>query len=366
VDWRAETGFMAEYRTHLSKDGVGPDKKTILGFFLCFVLGLFLVAGLLNYFVTKPLWKPNLGKYSARLAALEEYADEVDVIFVGSSHLLYGVNPVAFDEKLASLGSDLVSYNASEAGAITPIQANTLDAISAAAPAHLETVFFEPMFFFIPVGPPIDQAYENLFSTRTRYLYDFPNTVNAIDKRWSSDRPLSGRLGGVTLITAAGLIHQTNFGVLRDVIFGKNESMTEVGESWAKRGFTGARPNAQNLDFSELPDLEAGKRKISRLEASQAGTFLEKIRSAGANPIFLFPPTRESLGRQVAVRDAVKQNYPDIMVMDYLFDTHPLPLYFDESLWLDSGHLNDKGARVFSHMLANDWLTITDRLDDIN
>jgi hypothetical protein len=357
---------MAEYNTHIKKDGVGPATKAFIEFFLCLVLGFILTAGLLNYFFTKPLWKPDLGEYTARLAAFEEHADEIDVIFVGSSHVLYGVNPIAFDEKLASLDTNLVSYNAAEVGAIAPIQANTLDTISAAAPARLGTVFFEPMLFFIPVPPVIDQAYENLFSTRNRYVYDYPNTVNGISKRWSSDRPLNSRLVGVTLIAAAGLIHQTNFGVLRDVIFRRTELLTAEEESWTKRGFTGARPTDQNLNFTKPPSLESGKRQISELEASQVGIFLEKIRSTGAEPIFIFPPTHNELGRQIAVREAVKQNYPDVTVMDYLFDTHPLKLYFDESLWLDSGHLNDKGARVFSRLLANDWLTIAAHRDSAN
>ncbi len=55
-------------------------------------------------------WEPD-GEVAVKLAHLEEHGGDYDVIFIGSSRTFRGVDPAAFDGRMAELGTETRSFN---------------------------------------------------------------------------------------------------------------------------------------------------------------------------------------------------------------------------------------------------------------
>jgi hypothetical protein len=347
---------MSEYRSQRDINNKNWHPVSVGRSLLLILLGFFVTAVILNNFVTRNFWVPYLGNYTPRIAALSEFGSSVTTVFVGSSHVLHSIHPPTFDAVSKQQGADESSYNMAEAGAIMPVQQNTLRTLGALQLENLDYVIFEPMLMAIPVSPPFVQGYQSAFSTRNRYLYTSDVSIDTIKMRWASDRSLANRLGTTAAIVFVWLVHESNLGVLRDILLSPDEDSKSIAESWEQRGFTGeARPQTVAMDFSAPPELTTGYRDISETELQMLDRFVRLIKDAGAEPVFYFPPNRNVLGKVRAVRDATITRYPDIKFLDYTFDVNPIDIYSDESLWFDNAHLNKAGAITFTKIFAEDW-----------
>jgi hypothetical protein len=109
---------MPEYRSQSEIDRTGPNRSpaTILAALLMVLAGYVVTAGLINKYFTQPYWAPNMAQYSSRMAALEQHADQISAVFMGSSHLkMWSVvdHPVQVVEAIANTGqwsSDALQY----------------------------------------------------------------------------------------------------------------------------------------------------------------------------------------------------------------------------------------------------------------
>ena len=87
---------MPEYRSQLnSKLKPSHPVVTLLTILLVFV-GYVVGSLTINQLIAQPYWHPKLTT-TKQMQALNLFGDEVDMVFVGSSHTLAGVNPLVFD-----------------------------------------------------------------------------------------------------------------------------------------------------------------------------------------------------------------------------------------------------------------------------
>jgi hypothetical protein len=335
---------MTEYRSQKKNDPVQSSHLTVLPVLLLVAAGFLVTAALINEYVTKPYWRPYLGNYSLRLAALSEYGRSVNAVFVGSSHMVTDINPRIVD---AASGGQLRSFNLSIIASSLAAERYSLKFLVDAELPNLRYVFLEPML--MPV------AYrKNAFTARARYFWNLENTRIAARKRWNTNLPLWQRVVDSTAMGFMWLLHMANFGAVPDIVNPQlpNKDLTEA--AWKARGHSPWQSANVESDFTRLPDLDAAYRARSESELRVIDEYLQFVDTAGAEPIFLFPPARRDVGRLRAFRDAVVRRYPGVLVIDYLPDANPLPLYFEKSLWGDHDHLNQAGAREFSKLLASD------------
>src|SRR3954469_25070652 len=74
------------------------------------LLGGFL---LLNFALTRPLWRPPMDRFEQVLSELAASRDRVDLLFLGPSHMLTSVDPRLFDATMSARGHATYSYNLS-------------------------------------------------------------------------------------------------------------------------------------------------------------------------------------------------------------------------------------------------------------
>jgi hypothetical protein len=351
---------MPEYLHQRSNHHRAQKKTKLLMLIAMALTGCAMGIMIINKAITQKYWDPNLGKYSTRLMGLSMHTDEIDIVFVGSSHVLYSVNPLEFDSNRDQQDAG-ASYNMGVEAAFMPVQLHTLRKLQEFQMPRLRYVFFEPMLLDVPFPGPAEFA--NAFTPRNRYLYNLEYTRIAMASRWFSNRSLVKRLGGVAAIGTAWAIHTSNVGVIADLLLRQNPVSTGQSEwAWSQRG-RNSKLEVKEFEQDRIPDLEAGYRTVSEAELVVLERMLAEIELAGAEPVILLPPNRSRAGWTRAIRDAVQERFPNVMMLDYSFDTNPLELYFQPDLWADVDHLNEDGAKAFSALLARDWSSYTRSLN---
>ena len=85
---------------------------------------------------------------------------------------------------------------------------------------------------------------------------------------------------------------------------------------------------------------------------------VSKIRKTGAEPVFFFPPTRQNVGMQRSIRDALAERFPDVAIVGYIYEESYSPIYDKREFWVDAYHLGLNGSRYFSEVLSKDWANL--------
>ena len=110
-----------------------------------------------------------------------------------------------------------------------------------------------------------------------------------------------------------------------------------------------------NHDFSRLPEEKLSFYKNKKNE-DMFHSFLSEVKSEGIKIVLVLAPMYEGSSFDQELLDKIRMPFISISeefgvpLLDYL----DWPLCGDKSLFLDSVHLNLKGARIFSSQLARD------------
>jgi hypothetical protein len=91
-------------------------------------------------------WEPD-GEVAIKLAHLEEHGDDYEVIFIGSSRTFRGVDPGAFDARMAELGIELRSFNLGIQGMFAYELEAVLDRVVAMDLTSLRLILVAPDVF---------------------------------------------------------------------------------------------------------------------------------------------------------------------------------------------------------------------------
>ena len=102
---------------------------------------------------------PEIGELTWKIHAFEQDAPESDTIAIGSSRMLHGFDPAAFDQASAESGCPAASYNLGISGLNLIELRYVLRRLAAEHPARLQRVLFDP-------PNDIHVQFENLKSQR--------------------------------------------------------------------------------------------------------------------------------------------------------------------------------------------------------
>lgn len=335
----------------------------VAGLFLLFCLSLSAGSRLFDSGLPAPPF------IRSKLEHLEKNRDHYDVLFIGSSRVYRGVVPNVFDSTMKRLGHATWSFNLAML-AMRPHEANAyLRDVLARQPSRISWVLIE-LADWTPVIVP-----SNRFTERAIHWHDPLESLSVLRSSILLQAPLVDRLRTLIDHLLHWGAHATNLGrgpkFLRTSLATAEPSAAEG--VLARRGFDpftpaeykGGLTGARRREF--LASLDQYRDDLGRLAATNEApaslahynvTALvaqaEFIRRAGAEPIYLIPPTADptpelfKLHQEGAIESLLAFNdpvaYPELYRVDHRFDRR---------------HLNTAGARAFSVLLAHrfaEWL----------
>ena len=326
------------------------------------MLGWLLVCAL-----AAPLFPPpHLPVLSEKRAHFLAHASELDAVFIGSSRVYRGFVPQVFDAEMRARGHPIRSFNfAMEA--VWPPESFFRVREFLRLRSRVRWVFIE----LLPVNPRITP--DNARTLRAIYWHDWRHTALAW-RQIASEGAFSAGEKRAWLALHAGLFLRRLSNVSRAAALLEARLRPEL-ESAARKEFAFNTPwiagdgfvpepaapmspataaafrqqvaaYAQNLAPVALPELL--RNELRDLAAT--------VRAAGAVPIFVVTPSTTRAENFAGLRaqgiDADLLSFKDPARFPALYDP---PLHFD------GPHLNERGAREFSRLLAEQAAALLER-----
>lgn len=350
---------MAEYRHQREVDARPAGAGRVLGLCASALAGLFAGFAALNVLVTKDLWHPPLPRFEEITSELEAVKDQVEVLFLGPSHMMTDIDPRVFDARMAALGRPLFSYNYSVESLMVSERDYLLERLREIRPKGLRYVLVKPDVW-------IHTTLVNTFSTRTRY-FNRPATVRRyLELRLGSTKPFfTYNLPTSLVIAWGGLMHLSNVGVISDLILPPKSALTEpAGERHPeRRGYLpldDEKPKDSGDDSPYPVQPPSGPvRQLSAGELAELARLFREIRELGAEPVVLIPPVgNDNLADTAETLAAMATTFPEVAVLSFHPSGQSPELYEKLGYWADRNHLSPAGATRFSTLLADRFATL--------
>jgi len=354
---------MSEYRRQIENHTHASSPLQAARLAFTGIAGFVLTCILFNQLVTASFWSPHLGTYTNRLTALKQHADQVNSIIIGSSHVQYGINPVQFDSETFRLGGSTTSFQLAVRSLTTIWMLQALDDLQLIGLPNLRQVLIEPRVY--PVSDlDTKTVWKNAMTLRSRYASNPQRTLEAARLLWSSEVGPRRKIIQSAHLAHNMTLHMANLGVLPDINISKPTETKAIADAWKNRGGTSWSRTVQRPQRTYHPvDADAGYRVLSVREVAYLNETSARVRELGADPLFVFVPGRDEPGLRKATRAALRLHQPETPIMGDRDFTQSSKPYSDSSLWRDSDHLNEAGARLFTAELARQWINLQAKKD---
>lgn len=291
---------------------------------------------------------PNVPDITQRYRLFEEKKDSIDTLFIGSSRFRHQVIPPQFDEATAAAEVPTHSLNLGFSGMWPPESFYFLHRLLALHPRHLRWVFIELMDHrFGPVeNEPI--------TLRQVYWHDWPHTLMAwrLDRETPMDWSTRARLW--MRDTGMFLRRSTHLGAGAEFLQERSAKSKKAFTGWSQKGGFEAEPeggvwsDASRVEFQQMIDRVKTGHPAQSARPGYAAALQQVIRevhAAGATPIFVLAPT-------VRPEEFLARDLPEGLTLWAFNDPDRYPALYDADLHYDPGHLNERGAREFTRLLA--------------
>ena len=349
---------MAEYDAQQRATAPIPVMPQRLLYCLLALTGL--AAGCItwNVLITRHYWNPRIEIVSEVLDALAMNRTQIDVVFVGSSRLNSGVDPLILDARNDAAGTATTSFTfwiPDTAAGDLDFMLETLREIEL---PQLEYVVIEPRLLPVPASVSTFRglAYSG-YSTRLRYIYDLARTEKLLGMVLAASSLTVSDAKNIVLLTAMGLANFSNLGVLPDILLPYPDKTARDSSIALHRGHKPSKPSsARKFELGE-PQMDVREYAAARqFDALTLDYLLGKIESMSATPVVFLPPIRSGVGREKALRDLVRTNFPGLLILDYTDLAGRGGLLYDDENWIDEIHLSLEGSERLSEQLSKDWL----------
>jgi hypothetical protein len=327
---------------------------------LLFLIGLFGTAAWLRSVDELPFlsWVRN------KMTHVEERGGEYDTIFLGSSRMEYGVDPVLFDRRMAELGKPCRSFNLAFSGLRQHDIDVTVRWLVDHKPPSLRRVVIELHSFGqqVRVGDwysdqEMDMHHVGQFLPRCRsvlirnsswtdklaeFHFIVVHTLLNTLRIGQGQRILDDKLARARGQRVARVYDITNRGA------GAVEKQTEVFMLEAHRRFDAEPERFTQVVRQRVKDpAPTGLKGGFNFPAIRAQA--ELLRAAGIEPIYVVMP---SVSMDFVGRDGVAEFAREHRVIELDLPDRHRPL-FERDYYYDPSHLNRAGVEVLSAYLAN-------------
>jgi hypothetical protein len=337
------------------------------------VKGVLLLAGVLLASVAlKPLDDfADVEVVGPKLARFRVDKDEISVLFVGSSYVFREVSPEVFDDAAAARNMEARSFNLGVPGMDPPETYFLLETALAERPANLRWVIIELDHYRTGIRP------RNVHTRRFEYWHTPARTLE-VSRAILAKRATAG-LKAKELATHAEVFARwlVNAGWGRHYVDGLIGGAATAADARLALGPRGdgymslddeeATTYGLRREFFQALEVDRLEEKRAALvEALRGGPHargeetyaferraleaaLDAVRRAGARPILLVPPALEA--RSTLVGLARDELGADVLVFN---DPTRYPNLYDPEYRFDMGHLNARGAEMFTRLVAEE------------
>ena len=297
---------------------------------------------------------PSVPDLAPRFRYFEEHKDEFNVIFIGSSRIRHGIVPERFDEAAAKSGFRAHSFNLGYSGMWPPESYYYLRQVLALRPKKLRWVIMELMDY------RFGQVEGQATTMRSVYWHDARHTGMAFRLVAESPSPSTEKaklIAGHARLFLQRMAHLGRGAEWLQARYFPEKKKTDM--SWVKRRGFDPEPAGE---WSEGTRAEF-ERQIRAFEQTPPSDrirpgFLAALRDlersvnqAGAKMALVVPPT---------VRPEEHLNLPQPVGFGFFAFDNPAeyPRLYLPELHYDPGHLNEAGAREFTSLLAQRFVTL--------
>jgi hypothetical protein len=307
---------------------------------------------LLVPFPTAPLISEKLSQYRAD-------PEGFDVIFVGSSRVYHQIIPEQFDSAVAKSGRSLRSFNFGQDAMFPPESFYVLRQILQEPATRLRWVFIE----LFEIREDNKALQENQRSAQLTSWHDGYHTWLAIQNVFSKKDDLWDRVAA----TARHLrLWHTRFSLpgagtqlLEDRLWPALAPVKSKGAA-AKSSTRGFEPLFRQEQTTA--ERERHLRMLQERRQSSPTTPLEPllerelkkiialVRQAGAEPVFFLSPEVDNHSNYSTV--------PEKALLLHLNDVQRYPELHAPEVFTDRNHLNQKGATIYTDVLASRFMEI--------
>jgi hypothetical protein len=313
---------------------------------------------------------PEADEMAARLAWFAEHKDEFDLVLIGSSNFRLGVDPRRFDETLAHLGHPVRSFNFGVEGMNAFEGRQLLDRVLAMEPKRLRWAVIELVQL-----RPSEWIGRNPWTDRVVGWHDLQRSAEVVESLRRAKLSASDRIHWLQMHLRHTAWRLSNIGQgprMASALLGLDAAaMAEAFEKISKN--LGFRP----LGIFRSDQSPRARRELEREWAEKMARFEETRRATastsrfdpapiqrqvaalekrGIEPIYVIAP----IGRGTPL---VEQLIAEGKLPEPLIYNRPeeFPELYDVDHRHDVTHLNARGARIWSPILAED---VARRMDE--
>ncbi len=285
-----------------------------------------------------------------KFAHFREHANDYDLVYVGTSRVFRGFDPALFDARLAELGHPLRSYNFGLVGLNYLEERFLTEWVLAHRGERLRQLLIEPT----ERGVLLTRA--NLFTLRDVNWHTPQDTLRALDATWRSGASPARKFEYARAHLLHGLHRLCNVGLgagLLARLFAPVSAHPPL-----PAGFEGI-DSELDLDAQREPEAstEPDPDEPSAFLWQTYAEITARASAAGLAPLYVIPPANISVAAftQAADRGAL----PNLL----LFPLRTLPelLADPAAYYYGGGHLNARGAALFSRRLAERYAHFLER-----
>lgn len=335
-------------------------KKWFVGLIMGFVGFLLTSQFISNNFssTTVPLELPLADQ---KLDAIEAIDAKYNVLFLGTSRTLRGVNPMVLDSEAKKYGCHIRAFNFGIHGLSLLEQSFLIDRIAESGKSF-KTIVIEP--YSVP-----DRRLNQFISGRRRYFYNWSNIADIFIDHFTMPHVRGPRRCLTdTICIATGFIYeQSGVGRITNFIFPaaspkKGYKPTEISTGFIpKNGYLGGKGGSINQRYLEKVDRFMQVQKTAAEKASVRHKvdfrydlvvgIVDKIRRLNIEPVILIMPQIEFYDSKCLAEKITTSCGKTLSVLNFNSPSDYPELFKCENR-SDIAHLNRQGSTVMSKLLA--------------
>jgi hypothetical protein len=317
---------------------------------------------------------PEIHLVSRNLRFFQRHVDDFDTLFIGSSRIHVQISPAIFDRTMREAGFPTRTFNFGINGMFPPEDSYFLERLLDAKPRRLKWVFIELNELQTGRVPELEQTHRSLYwhdPKRTFLLFRAivhagpgENVFALLGKVASLFVPRPGKSEARDSFTYHGALFAKNFtnvGRKNDLSrwitrFWKEETL--FGEIEGDGEGDGYMPRSLTMSAAEIVAYEneleqaatdAGPQLVSPWTEQVCRQLAEKVREAGAVPIFLVTPLTMQLELGFRPESGIGGT-----VMSFN-NARAYPQLYRREMRSDRGHLNAMAAEEFTRLVAENF-----------
>ena len=334
---------------------------------LFFGLIVLVVGSIAEFYYAKnnlnPFW--GSGLFEDKLLNYKEHYSNSNHLFLGPSIFYRQIISDDFDKQLTENQETSKSYNLSIVGLTPPEDLFLLDKILDQEWAHSKT-------FFLALTQVKGLSTTNLFKDRTSYYLNHTTLSLILREYLQSDQSFHTKVYVATTYLANYLYKVFSLSAFRKITLkGILEEPESSRQLWQK-GFlaldddpTQANSNRTSKFLKEVDKLQKRAEKLAQVYSNEnqpqiktpqfeyIKELINKAKSKNTNIIFVLPPRLKDYSKTYPLSLMLpKENIID------LANPSTYPEFYQVENSFDIGHLNKKGAKLFTRRLVEEYLKI--------